>query len=347
MLLLCSASNLDMSINKAIIFRPASIGDCLMGKYFLENIRARNPDARLAIVVGSRSDMVRDLFAGEPWIEVIEANRHNLSGIWSLWKMWRNSDVVLTYYTAGRINISTKVIVRLLARRGAMAGFDDGASINRYLYDHLLSRPIRDRSVRLHERDALEALGVPVSIEQFSLKYLPIEGVAEKFGIKGQYVVVHLFSGSKSRGLSTQHMRELLLALTQEMPGVTLVLSGGSGDAAEASEAAQGLHAVVIAGLATLQELMNLITKSRVVVSLDTGVGHLAAHLGYPPVILSTCLGCISWWGRDQYVEGTPAALFTQNDLCTVGHEFKEYPDCLANIDMEAVAKTTARASTS
>ncbi|MFA5942646.1 MAG: glycosyltransferase family 9 protein [Candidatus Paceibacterota bacterium] len=328
---------------KAFTFRPASIGDALMGKYFLENIRAQYPKARLAIVVGSRASMLRDLFAGEPWLEIIEANRRSPASLISLWRQWRGSDAVLTYYTAGTLNLSTKLIARFLARRGALTGFDDDSSLNRYLYDHLLPRPTRGRSVRLHECDALTALGVPVNVNRLSLNYVPIPGVAEKFGITGPYGIVHLFSGSKSRGFSTLHMRELLMALATEMPGTTLVLSGGPMDVTEAVEASDGLPATIIAGRASLQELMNLIIGSRVVISLDTGVGHLAAHIGRPPVILSTCFSRISWWGPDQYGPGIPAALCTRVDRCFGGHVFKSYPDCLAAIDMDAVAAKASR----
>lgn len=334
-----------MKIDKAVTFRPSSIGDALMGKYFLENIRAANPDARLAIVVGSRGSMLRDLFAGEPWLEIVEANRRAISSLTALWREWGGSDAVLTYYTGATLNISTKLMARALAHRGTLIGFADDSSLNPYLYDRLLPRPIRDRAVRLHECDALAALRVPITIEHLSLNYVSMSGVAEKFGITGPYVIVHLFSGSKTRGLSVAHMRELLLALATEMPGITLVLSGGAGDSAEATEASKELSAVVIAGRATLQELMNLMVGSRAVVSLDTGVGHLAAHIGRAPVILSTCLGRISWWGPDQYGPGTPADLFTRADLCTSGHVFKPYPECLANIDMQAVAKKVAEVS--
>src|SRR3989344_260581 len=222
---------------KALTFRPASIGDALMGKYFLENIRAEHPDARCAIVVGSRAGMLKDLFAGEPWLEVVEANRRDLPALMKMWRGGRGSEIVLTHYTAGTVNLPAKLMARLLAKRGLLAGFDDASSVNHFLYDYLLPRPIRDRSVRLHECDALKALGVPVSVERLSLKYLPLEGIAEKFNIKGPYVIVHLFSGSKSRGLSIAHMRELLLALAKELPDITLVLSGGAGDASEATEA--------------------------------------------------------------------------------------------------------------
>ena len=327
-------------IKKALTFRPASLGDALMGKYFLENIRAHYPEARTALVVGSRASMLRDLFAAEPWLEVVEANRRSPRSLAALWHGWRGSDAVLTYYTAGVLNPSTKLIARVLARRGGLAGFADRSTLSRYLYAVLLPTPIRDREVRLHERDALQALGVPVSVERLTLKHIPIEGVAEKFGITGPYALVHLFSGSKTRGLTLPHMRELLAALVAEMPDVTLVLSGGAGDAIEAAQAAAGLPAVVIAGRATLQELMNLIARARVVVSLDTGVGHIAAHLGKAPIIISTCLGRISWWGPEQY--GFDTKIFTRADLCEGGHIFKPYPDCLSTIDMQEVARAAA-----
>src|SRR3989338_2454680 len=245
---------------KALTFRPASIGDALMGKYFLENIRAEHPDARCAIVVGSRAGMLKDLFAGEPWLEVVEANRRDLPALMKMWRGWRGSEIVLTNYTAGTLNLPAKLMGRLLAKRGALAGFDDSSSVNHFLYDHLLPRPIRDRAVRLHECDALAMFGIPTSINCLSLKYLPIRGVAEKFNIHRPYIIVHLFSGSRTRGLSIAHMRELVSALAKCMPDTTLVLSGGAGDVAEALEATQKQPAaVVIAGRATLQEMMNLI----------------------------------------------------------------------------------------
>lgn len=333
-----------MNIKKALTFRPASIGDALMGKYFLENIRVRHPNARCGIVVGTRSGMLKDLFAGEPWLEIVEANRRSPSSIVALIQEWWGSDVVLTNYTAGTLNVVTKLTGRLLACRGSLLGFDDESWVNRFLYDRLLPRPIRDRSVRLHECDALCAFDVPVTVGKLTLNHVPLSGMPEKFGITGPYILVHLFSGSKTRGLKTEQMRELLTALAEQMPGTTFVLSGGAEDVAEAAEASRGLPVIIIAGRASLQELMNLIIDSRTVVSLDTGVGHLAAHLGRPPVIMSTCLGRISWWGPDQYGPGIPAALFTRADQCASGHVFKPYPECLAAINMCAVAEKVAAA---
>ncbi len=331
-----------MNIRKALTVRPSSIGDSLMGKFFLENIHAAYPDARLALVVGSRAGMIRNLFLGEEWLEVREANRRDLSSVHSLWKDFGGADIVLTYYTSSVINISTKIVARMLARRGGLIGFSDSSMFNRFIYDKIVQIFGRETSTRRLECEALTAAGVPITIKKLSLSYVPIAGVAAKFNICGPYIIVHLFSGSKSRGLTTERMITLLEGLAIAMPGTTLVLSGGAGDAAEAAEAVQGLSAVVIAGKASLQELMNLIVGSLGVVSLDTGVGHIAAHLGSPLVIMSTCLGKVGWWGPDQYGPGTPTALFCRDDLCKAGHAYKYFPDCLNEIDMAEVAKRAA-----
>ncbi|MES2203231.1 MAG: hypothetical protein V4474_02860, partial [Patescibacteria group bacterium] len=110
-----------MPIRKALTFRASSIGDCLMGKYLLDNVHAQYPAARLGLVVASRGAMIRDLLSAYPYIEVVEANRANPGSLWRLWRAWRGSDVVVTQYAGkqgGRFSLATKVMARLLARRG-------------------------------------------------------------------------------------------------------------------------------------------------------------------------------------------------------------------------------------
>ncbi|MEK7114207.1 MAG: hypothetical protein AAB850_01520, partial [Patescibacteria group bacterium] len=101
-----------MEIKKALTFRASSIGDCLMGKYLLENIHAAYPHARLGIVVASRAEMIRDLFAAYPWLEVIEANRRNPVSLFSLWKKYHESDLVVTQYAGklgGKFGLASKL----------------------------------------------------------------------------------------------------------------------------------------------------------------------------------------------------------------------------------------------
>ena len=332
---------LFMKIKKALTFRASSIGDCLMGKYFLENIHARYPGARLGIVVASRAEMIRDLFTAHPWLEIIEVNRRNPLSIFRLLWSWSGSDVVLTQYAGkagGRFGLASKFVAHLLARRGGLVGFSDASSWNKYLYDAVLSFE-RDMAPAKLERQALTKLNIPVALRVPTLSFLPQTSVFERLAVEsGRYAIVHLFAGNTGRGLSPKNQRALVSALRERSPGTTLLLSGGKLDREQAERTARGMSDVrVIAGDTSLQDMMELITSANEVVSVDTGMAHITAHLRKPLVVLATCLG-LHWWKKEQYGQQAQIQLFTHVE--PNGHTFKEYPDCINNVDMQEVART-------
>lgn len=330
-----------MEIKKALTFRASSIGDCLMGKYLLENIHEQYPQARLGIVVASRAEMIRDLFAAYPWLEVIEANRWNPKSLFHLWKNFRGSDLVVTQYAGkpgGRFSFRSKLSARILAKRGGLIGFADASRWNGVLYDKLIPL-VTDAAPAALEREVLRVVGIQIAHEHPTMRHLPLPNVTEKFNlVSGGYIIVHLFAGNKSRGLHPDKKRELLIALAQKLPNTHLVISGGAADKKEAPHIAENISATVIAGEATLQELMNLIVKSRGVVSVDTGVAHITAQLDRPLAVLATCLG-LHWWGEDQYGIDALVTLFTCSNLCMGGHVYKEYPDCMNEIDVREISQ--------
>ena len=118
-------------------------------------------------------------------------------------------------------------------------------------------------------------------------------------------------------------------------------MSGARADRESALAIANDVEAKVIAGEATLQDMMNLIQHSRAVVSVDTGMAHIAAQLGRPLVVMSTCLWR-NWWFPEQYGASAPVSVFSRNDLCTSGHVYKDYPVCINEIDVKEVALRVA-----
>lgn len=325
-------------VRKALTFRASSIGDALMGKYFLENVHAAYPDARCAIVVAGRAAMLRDLFSAYPWLEVIEANRRDVASSWRLFRDWKGSDIVLTQYagkSGGTFSFASKLAARVLARGGGLAGFSDASRMNRYLYDAVIPFEKGAAPAAL-ERVALKVFSVPTVLSVPTLSVpsgepsiaLPLE----------RFLVVHLFAGNAGRGLSLENKRALITALHERLPHTELLISGGSADRTEAKAAAEGIPSVrVIAGDVSLSDMLRIISKAAGVVSLDTGMAHIAAQVDTPLVVLASCLG-LHWWKEQQYRGGIPAALFTRADLCAHGHDSREYPACLSDIDPGAVA---------
>jgi len=330
-----------MKIKKAVTFRASSIGDCLMGKYVLENIHRKFPEARCGIVVASRGAMIRDLLAVYPWIEVIEANRHNSNAVMQLWRAYRRSELVIMPYagkTGGRVNFASKVMGRFLAREGGLIGFEDISVWNTFLFSTVL--PIRsERAVIERDREALKSAGIAVSIQFPKMICIEKKRIGDRFRVKNnKFLVVHLFSGNKGRELHPNKKRALIEILIEKFPNTQLIISGGENDKEEAMQFSKNESVTVVAGQTSLQELMNLILESRGVISLDTGVAHITAQLGKPLVVLSTCLGR-NWWFPEQYGEDAPITIFSCDDVCVNGHMFKNYPDCLNKISIESVIK--------
>lgn len=324
-----------MAVKKALTFRASSIGDCLMGKYLLENVHAEFPEARCGIVVSSKGDVIRNLLLAYPWIEVIEANRRNPAGILRLMSRFFWSDFVVTQYTGkgGAFGTASKLMARAMAKPGALVGFRDAWKFNRFLFDHLLPF-LQTQAVVEHERDALRAAGIPIRIPVPTFTLVPQEEALKRLGLtRGGYVALHLFSGGIKRGLSAAKKKELATLATEAFAPTQVVLTSTDFEEAEMREAGEGLP-LVMGVCANPQELATVLEASRQVISLDTGAGHLAAQLKKPLAIISTCMGR-SWWVEQQYPQRVP--FFSREDLCINGHVMQNYPVCLNEVDMKKV----------
>lgn len=332
-------------IHKALTFRASSIGDCLMGKHLLENIHAQYANARLGIVVASRGAMIHDLFAAYPWLEIVEVNRRNPRDLFSLLRNFFRSDLVITQYAGkkgGRFGFASKLVARLLAKRGGLIGFNDALQWNKYLYDRLL--PVRsDMAVVEHDHAVLRAENMFISSLFPTLKFIKDDSVLAKFCLeKEKYIIVHLFAGNMKRGLHPDRKHEILRALAKKNSNINLVVTGGVADREEALRVAENIPVRVIAGDATLQEMMNLIDQSHSVVSVDTGVAHIAAQLRKPLVVMRTCLGA-NWWFCEQYGDTAPITILSCDEKCVDGHIAKNYPDCINEISNEAILQAVAQ----
>ena len=326
------------AIRTALTFRASSIGDCLMGAYFLENVHAAYPDARCGIVIGSRARMIRELMRDYPWIEVIEVNRRKPRTILRLIREWRGSDLVLTQYTGkgGSFSLPSKIIARLLARHGGLMGFTDAFWGNRFLYDTLVPFSASSATAEL-ERLALGAAGIPVASP-----YPKLAHAAPQTGDR-PYLVVHLFAGNASRGLSPAYQKELVHTLALAFgERYSLFLTGAAEDAENAETAAAGTCAEVRAGKIPLYELPAFLAGAACVVSVDTGVAHIAAQSGAKLLVLRTCLGP-AWWLPGQYGSGVPLRVYTNPAHTVQNHPKGDYPSCINGIPVTEIIESLSK----
>lgn len=332
-----------MQVRKALTFRASAIGDALNAKYLLENIHAAYPEARCGLVVAGRGAMIRDLLAAYPWIEVIEANRHNLRSLWRLWRDFHASDIVITPNAkpGGQFALPSKLAARLLARRGGLIGFADAWHWNRRVYDTLLPSDAA-RAPRLLEQDALRAAHIPVSVETMTLQHLPQPQLLARLGLEGKkYLVVHLFAGSANRAISNDKRQQLLDALVRVLPHTPLLLTGSQGERAYIEQLRLPPTAQIVAGDLSVQELAALIDACACMVSIGTGPSHMASHLGKPLLVLVVCIG-VHWCGPEQFGRAA-GTIFSYTEACKDGHDFSNpFAGCIEGVDVEAVARAAA-----
>lgn len=322
------------ALRKALTLRASSIGDCLMGKYLLEQVHAAAPEAQCTLMVASRAGMIRDLLAAYPWITVRTANRTDLKGMFAALKATWGSDATVTQYSGrGTFSMLSKFFARLVTKHGRLVGFIDPWKGNRFLFDHLLPFDSK-KALILHEQAALHALGIPVSIPKPTLQFLPLPGTLERLGLtRGSYVLLHLFAGTNGRGF-TPERRVALVAAVHAAFGDThqVVLTGSAADAPYAKEAAGTLPVQVIAGETSVQELANVIDGARAVISIDTGVAHMTAQIGTPLVVARACFA-YNWWVPEQY-DG-PVTVLANDAVCHGAHVADKADNCLNTIPVE------------
>ncbi|TSC96856.1 MAG: hypothetical protein Athens101426_96 [Parcubacteria group bacterium Athens1014_26] len=334
-----------MKIKKALTFRASSIGDALMGKYFLENIHVQFPEAVCGLLVGSRGKMIKELLAGYPWLKVVEASRRSpLSLFYAARDFW-GSDITLIQYSENKFSTPSKIFARLITKGGGLMGFNDGWRFNNFIYDQLLlyKSEREKRAIFFYEQDALKAAGLGIPVTELSLEFNKSDVIVRRLKLEpNKYIVIHLFAGNDGRGLSPEKKREILNLLSGEFgKDVNIVCTGSEKELDVVQDLAVNLRGIVLARNTNIKELINLIYFSRAVLSVDTGAAHIAAHLNKPLLVLTRCESYYSWWSKDQYHKNLK--VFCNFDACKEGHLAGKFPLCLNLIDFNLVVEDLKR----
>jgi hypothetical protein len=310
-----------------------------MGKYFLEEIHASYPRAHCVLVVASNGRMIRDLLKAYPWISVREVNRTKPLEVAKLFVELWGSDATLTQYSGrGTFSLFSKLFARFVTKFERFAGFTDPFWGNRFLFDHLIPLDF-SRSFLIHEQHALKALGIPLTVKALSF-VCEESDILKKLQLTPRaYTILHLFAGTEGRGFSEEKKKKIVLSLSTNSP--TILVTGGAGDRKAAEEACRGTNARVIAGETSVQELAYLIKHAQGVVSIDTGVAHMAAQMRVPLVVMRTCVAR-NWWMPEQYPEANLVVLECDG-VCKGGHIAERERNCVNAIPESAVVDATRR----
>ena len=119
-------------------------------------------------------------------------------------------------------------------------------------------------------------------------------GTAEKIdkllksqGVNGEYVVLVPGAAQANKRWPIERFAELASKIGERF-GLSIVATGSQGEREyiEAIQAGGKTRVINLAGKTTVRELIPLMKKASLVVSNDTGPGHIAAALGVPIVMI-------------------------------------------------------------
>ena len=257
------------------LLKTNAIGDTVLVSGIVQDLRNALPRARLVLLVGPNNRDVARLIPGAD--DVVELPIHRPDRASRLLREQR-LDALLDLGSWPRINA---VLARLSGARYT-AGFRTAGQHRHHVYDGVI-----DHSPTLHEIDNYRRLVGLLGVATGARPRLATNGAGSHD--EAPYAILHAWPGGTRRDLKqwpTPRWVELAGLLVRR--GLRVELTGGPGDVepARALARACGDGATSLAGELSIAELANRLSRASLVVSVDTGVMHMASALDVPLVAL-------------------------------------------------------------
>ena len=265
------------------VLLSAAIGDSVLFLSVVTDIRRHFPNASVTVFVGpSNREFVQayyDVKVIPLWIlnpihSVYTILKSGCHDVWIDTGQWQRISSVYSFFARAKWKI----------------GFRTLGQGRHFVFDTVVSH-----LSKVHELDNFRSLVRPLGITSFSNPVLPKSRSSEV----GK-VVIHAFAGGSKPYLKEWpevYWIELINGLLQL--GKHIVLTGVSSDQVRAGRIAQRTtkpYAVqVLAGKLKLTETVDELSSAETVVSVNTGVMHLAAALGVRTIGIHGPTSVIRW----------------------------------------------------
>lgn len=267
-------------IKRIGILQTAAIGDTLLMATPIRDLQAQFPEAEIIIFHGPSNQGAMALFCGELKFRAIKIKRPiysigiiNAEGPFDLWfdfGPWPRLNAVLCLFVKARYKV----------------GFSSERQFRHYGYDLVV-----EHSRHRHEIENHRALVQSFAPNAASVAPLKIRALEQK----EPFVVLHMFPGgsrSYQKEWPTGYWLELMSAVTAM--GYRVIITGAPNDSQKAAALLQNWAGYVCEGVKggakelvedwtgkiDLLETASLLARAQAVVSVNTGILHLAALVG-------------------------------------------------------------------
>jgi heptosyltransferase I len=264
-------------IKKIGVLATAAIGDTILLSSVLKDIKGAYPKAEMTLFTGGTNKAISGMICPQDKLITLEVSRPDQSvrqirkeGYFDLWidcGPWPRINSVLTAFSKTRCAI----------------GFRTPGQFRHYVYDRTAFH-----SKEQHEMDNLRDLAQAAGVVSRSQPSMEPQWSADK---SGDYTVIHMIPGgymSHFKEWSPDNWTVLINSLNSA--GHKVVLTGAPGDKNKTDNVvASCAHRELLedkAGALSLKELPSLLAGARLVISVNTGIMHMAAALNCPLIAL-------------------------------------------------------------
>ena len=271
-------------MNNILVVNVNWLGDAVFSIPVFKALKKTYPQARITCLCVPR---VKEVLQYCPYVDKViiydERGKHRLP--WRKWKLIRylkkeKFDAAFLLHRS-----MTRALMVYLAGIPLRIGYGK--------FKGLLTHPIVMEPEDIHRCDhylrVLEGYGIKVQdrLCELRLKAQDMQNADAKLnkagiGPKESYVVLNTGGNWDLKRWSMDSFVLLAKRLSQENPGLKIVLSGSNKDREQCQRIAQGadVQAIVLAGETSLGESLALYKRALVVISGDSGPLHLAHSIG-------------------------------------------------------------------
>ncbi len=285
-------------LNNILIIKPSSMGDVVLALPTLSALRKNFPDAKISWFV--RPDFA-PLLEGHPYLdETVPFDRKFLGKAWhsprafsaliALMRRLRNARYDAVFDLQGLFRTAS---LGWLSGAPLRLGMASTREPTRLFYTHRIAKTERTVHLVDYYLDIVKAAGVPVGSAEFLLPQDKeasdsVIDLLKRSDVDPQnYVVLVPSSAHEDKCWPIDRFAKLADSIRDQF-GSSMVAVGSPSerDLAEKLNSLSHSGIVNLAGQTSLRQLVALLRPAGLVVSNDTGAGHIASAWGTPVVMI-------------------------------------------------------------
>jgi heptosyltransferase I len=322
------------SIRRIGVLKTAAIGDTLLLAGVLRAIRAEYPKATVVLITGTDNASAAALFDDAVDEHVVIQPRTPIAAIIAVRRL--RLDIMLDYGPWPRFD----ALLAALSHAKYRVGFRVPGQARHFGFDCVV-----EHASTVHELENLQNLARAIAVTRFDAPSLRAPGcVAHDRFSERHFAVFHPWSGGYM-GRVKEWRDDRWVELAAELyrrRGLRILVSGSANDVDRSVALVRRMNSArrearSIAGEYSLVELADVLSASDVVVSVNTGVMHLAALLGAPTVSLEGPVALHRWRPIGPHVRSVVSE-FAGSGYLSLGFEYAHHRlDCMDGVDVSGV----------